>query len=276
LLSYKDGYYTNGIFLRLNKASEHNGQKRLYHYELGQIIFTPGDRRWVNRGIIDRPFCSYLYAQFGMSYFSRNASLVKWLANVGITGKAALGEQVQNGYHTLMGYSKYPKWDKQIGEAVYANASLLWSPTIMHQKEKNYFDIQPALQATLGTTFTNAKAGIYILAGLFENKDNSALWGGSVQYRKPVLKRDYELFVYCYPQLTLQGYNATIQGPLYNKSTTAITADPARFFFQQAFGFIFSRHRFLFRTEYVYETKETPIQLQNHRYISLQFGYRFK
>ena len=65
LLEKKDGYYTNGMFLKLNAATEKNNHKIINSYELGQMIYTPQDVNFYRDGIgIDRPFCGYLYATY--------------------------------------------------------------------------------------------------------------------------------------------------------------------------------------------------------------------
>lgn len=65
-----DGYYTNGIFLKLNKAAQTRKQKKkIISYELGQLIFTPGSRRISYYSEIDRAYAGYFFYVMAKRFF---------------------------------------------------------------------------------------------------------------------------------------------------------------------------------------------------------------
>jgi len=78
-----------------------------------QGIFTPTD--YDRRDLIedDRPYAAVLL--FGVGYNARNEDrLHTTQLQVGILGPAAMGEQVQNGVHGVIGADKFRGWDNQL------------------------------------------------------------------------------------------------------------------------------------------------------------------
>lgn len=80
----------------------------------GQLLFTPSDKR--TRTLIqdDRPYAGILLASIG--YNARNGQHLRSShIRFGVVGPAALGFQVQNGWHKLFGIEQFKGWDNQLG-----------------------------------------------------------------------------------------------------------------------------------------------------------------
>ena len=80
------------------------GSFRTQRFELvlGQTIFTPQNLRLNPPDPTDRPYAAWLYAGAGLYQETDHRSLDHLQLLVGVVGPAALGEQVQNGFHDLI------------------------------------------------------------------------------------------------------------------------------------------------------------------------------
>jgi lipid A 3-O-deacylase len=267
-----DAYYTNGIFLRLNWAGEKNGRKTVHAAELGQMIYTPLIRKTQSTNDIDRPYCGYLFARYARNKFSPEDALFQYSLTLGVVGNLSLGESMQNSYHRLFDYSRFTGWQYQVQNAVGMDIGLLYARTLW---QNNLGKIVPAAQLSLGTNYTNARLGNYFCLGATEKNSNSALWNARVQTREPALRRKSEFFVYWYPEIILQGYNATVQGGLFSKGQGAVLAQPERWMFQQTVGVCYAETRWTIKAGVCFQDKEALSQKTAQQYGSLQLSYRF-
>lgn len=271
LLQKKDAYYTNGLFIRYTKAGESRGHKLTRSFEIGQMIYTPLIRKTASAADIDRPYSGYLYLGYQQNTFRSGRSVLQTAAKVGIVGSNSFGEELQNSYHSLLGYGPFYGWKYQVRNALGLDLGLSYARTVF--EDSSWIQWVPRADINLGTTFTNAKLGAYLCIGSFENHQNSALWNARVQKRPATTRRNHELFVYWYPQLIFQGYNATIEGGLFSKGNGAVLGQTNRFMFQQNWGLCFAKGRVTTRIEVVYQTREAVAQTLPQRYASLQFSY---
>ena len=121
-----DRYYTNGLKIgwtsgtdmvpapleRVGRALWGDGQMRI-SFDLTQQIYTPADTESGNPPPEDRPFAGVLLGNFGLwSDTATTRSTVDF--SLGILGPAALGEQVQNGFHSLIGQGEVHGWGTQL------------------------------------------------------------------------------------------------------------------------------------------------------------------
>ena len=271
LLKGSDAYYTNGIFLALRTAREKKGRKIVNAYELGQMIYTPLIRKTTGPEDIDRPYCGYLYLHYTQTQFYHK-SVLQYSGGVGEVGTDSFGENVQNSYHKLLGYSRFSGWQYQVQNALGIDMGISYAHTLF--EDSSWIKLMPVVQANLGSTFTNAKLGAYLCLGSFENNTNSALWNARVQTKNTETRKNHELFLYWYPQLILQGYNATVQGGLFNKGTGAVLKDLQNLMFQQSFGLCYAEGKWTTNFAIVYQTKEAVTQKRAQEYGSLLVSYR--
>lgn len=82
-------------------------------YVLGHSIFTPDDIETVEPIDDERPYAGWLYG--GVALVSETANrLDTWELDLGIVGPSARGEEVQNGFHTLIGVDEANGWENQL------------------------------------------------------------------------------------------------------------------------------------------------------------------
>ena len=273
LFQEKDAYYTNGFFLKLTTAGKEEGNKITRSYEIGQMIYTPLLRKTTGPSDIDRPYCGYLFLKYHQSQFLKNDGLLQLTASLGMLGSASYGEDVQNGYHTLLKYARFGGWQYQVQNAVGIDIGIEYARTVI--EDSLWIKLVPVAQMNLGTTFTNAKLGAYLCIGRFEKNNNSALWNARVQNKATYIRRKYELFVYWYPQCIFQGYNATVEGGLFSKGSGAVLGKTAPWMFQQNLGVCYAQGRWTTKLELVYQSREAVAQINTHQYGSMELGYRF-
>jgi lipid A 3-O-deacylase len=121
-----DRYYTNGFKLgwvsgtdrvpgaleTMGRALWGDGQMRI-SFDLTQQIYTAKDTASGNPPRGDRPFAGVLLGNFGLwSDTATTRSTVGF--SLGMLGPAALGEQVQNGFHDLIGQGHVHGWGTQL------------------------------------------------------------------------------------------------------------------------------------------------------------------
>ncbi len=137
-----------------------------YGVSLGQNIYTPDDtsRRTPISG--DRPYAAWTYMSF--SLLTDTGSRLDTLAlDVGLVGPAALGEEVQNSVHRLMGVDNADGWDNQIANEPGVN--LVWERKWRMGTQFGLggfgVDMTPHVGASLGNVFTYAGTGVAFRIG---------------------------------------------------------------------------------------------------------------
>ncbi len=272
LLQKNDAYYTNGLFFSFAKAKEKNGRKLINHFEIGQKIFTPLNRKVENTLQIDRPYCGLLSFKFSQTKFLKDESV--WQYRIGFyqTGDASFGESVQNAYHKLFKYARFNAWYFQVQDAFAFDLNINYARTIY--EDTTLFKIMPNAELTVGTAFINAGIGITANIGKFEKNSNSALWNARIQSKASPKKSNRECFFYMQPKLLWQGYNITVQGNMLQKDAVAKLQEPARWVFQHTMGICYATGRWTTKAAWIYQTIEAQTQIRDQQYGSLSLSYR--
>ncbi len=93
-----------------------SGSRVHWFAELGQSIFTPVNKDLRVPDPNDRPYAGWLYAGFGYLRDTDARRLDHVQVSVGVVGPHAYAEQVQNGFHDLVGLgdSDVKGWDHQL------------------------------------------------------------------------------------------------------------------------------------------------------------------
>jgi hypothetical protein len=131
-----DRHYTNGLKLsflgttRLDESPDfirgvtkliptlrHDASRQLYKagVSLGQNIYTPSNTDPIVAQPEDRPYAAWLYVSLDLQAKSADGKLLRMVSlAVGMVGPAALGQQVQNGFHDLIDEPHAEGWDTQL------------------------------------------------------------------------------------------------------------------------------------------------------------------
>ena len=124
-----DRYYSNGVLLSWRSPSANlpafvawadsaldivtgPGNTR-WGFSFGQNIYTPQEKYINPPDPRDRPYAAHLYGALSLD---RTTAKTLTLAELqfGVVGPSALGEEVQNNYHRLIGVRRLDGWDSQL------------------------------------------------------------------------------------------------------------------------------------------------------------------
>jgi lipid A 3-O-deacylase len=122
-----DNYYTSGeriaytsptgqvpgLLASLGHTLLGDGQQR-FAVELSQNIFTPLNDKLANPPLNDRPYAAVLMGTISLIQ-DTDTTRTALALGLGVIGPDALGRQVQNGFHTLIGQGSVGGWNTQIG-----------------------------------------------------------------------------------------------------------------------------------------------------------------
>ncbi|WP_107038923.1 lipid A deacylase LpxR family protein [Brumimicrobium mesophilum] len=207
--------------VRYGMAIEHNS-------------FTP-DRYFVPEiQFGDRPFASTLSLKsFMISVLSANASRFTSSFSLGMIGPAALGEEIQAGIHKVTNSATPRGWGNQIQNDLVLNYEIAYEKRLM--RFRNLFSIQAEANAKIGSIYTNATIGMNTSVGILNNAFS-------------VLKssRNFNLYLFFQPLIHVIGYDATLQGGLFNEDSpyTISSGDIERFTGQLNYGVVLKTKSF--------------------------------
>jgi lipid A 3-O-deacylase len=154
----------NSTFLSHRHTSETDD--RLEWTILGQSIFTPQNHRVSNPSLNDRPYAGWLYTGLNFIQDSDAQQLTSLEFLAGIVGSWALGRQLQNNFHALVGEPLARGWNHQLGNEFGFTASWERKWRFNHELGKGYsWEIIPDAGITAGNVFTFAEAGFLVRWG---------------------------------------------------------------------------------------------------------------
>ena len=148
----------------------HTGDVSAVQFSVGQSIFTPEDT--VASGLLrnDRPYAGWLYGsaellsryQDGPNHQVGNVLGI----TLGIVGPSARADQVQNGFHDLIGIDKPRGWQNQLKD----EPGILLTYTRRSQYHHDLpggleFETAPHVVGALGNVYTYAGAGMMLRVG---------------------------------------------------------------------------------------------------------------
>jgi lipid A 3-O-deacylase len=143
---------------------------------IGQNLYTPGDTDTTASLFTDRPYAAWLYLGACFQSYrpapaaggARSGALLDTLElTLGMVGPSALGRQVQNGFHHLIGAATANGWNHQIHDEPGLNLvyQRKYRLSTLHAGDGWGADIIPHAGLSLGNIFTYLNAGAEIRAG---------------------------------------------------------------------------------------------------------------
>ncbi|WP_276089056.1 lipid A deacylase LpxR family protein [Pedobacter sp. JY14-1] len=274
-----DRYYTNGLFIYFRHSANQQElkpglEKKIYEFTAGQKMYNPKSGYVPNPLKQDRPFAGYLYGGFALSWFRSNESTWKASAEVGTTGPRSLAEDAQELLHNTIGFYKLGGWEYQIRDEFSVNVSAQYTK-LMYRSAGNDADLSFEGYVNAGTTFSGAGAGVLFRGGrinqLFNSGYTNAVIGNHAKTRG-LIKR--ELFFYAKPQLNFVGYDATVQGSMFN-DRSPVTFGTRKIVFAQQVGVNYSSQRFTLDFGMLFKTREIRSTAVAHQFGSITMFYRF-
>ncbi|MWB93512.1 DUF2219 family protein [Flavobacterium sp. GA093] len=277
--SKNDMYYTNGLelFYRfLSKNSNEKINKKITEFRIGQYLYNP---RYINKDAVsinNRPFAGYLFAEAGRGFFYQNESVLKTDFQLGYLGPNSYGEEVQKGFHNLIGYKKVYGWENQIHNAFAVQGHVLFSKKIFPKKHHDFVDVHFQSEGNIGTIFTGVSTGFLTRIGFKKllSVYDSNLHDASVSAAPQFNVREF--YFYAAPSLNYQLYDATIQGSLFS-NTSPITYHLKPFRFNLEAGFKYRHNNLNLSYTFIYRGKEQKNDaMTGYFYGSIRASYLLK
>jgi len=133
---------------------------------LGQSIFTPRNTLSNTPILNDRPYAAWLYGSMGV--IAETGPVINtYQLTLGVVGPDALGKQVQNSIHDLIGDHTANGWRYQLKNE--PGAVLTYDHKWRGYYQRNpfglSFDATPHIGANLGNVYTNAMTGVMFRLG---------------------------------------------------------------------------------------------------------------
>jgi hypothetical protein len=226
------------------------------------FVYTPGDLRADSILFNDRPYAANF--QIGIKKSKRFPEKKMRLSKysfAGVMGDIAFGNAMQTGIHTVTGNDLPQGWKYQMANEPIFGYQL--------RVEKEIFNLSNVLsgnllsQLQLGNLKTNTSLGAEMRIG-------TKIWK---------LTSDQQMHFSLYSQswVHLIGYDATLQGGLFNKSSVNVlsSSEVNRLVFEQHVGFQIFRNRLSFAFDFAYRTQEYSYGT-NHFWGGLRIARIFK
>lgn len=144
--------YTQGLEVAATFAAAPAGpdDPLTARFAVGQRIYTPRrDSREPLAG--ERPYAAWLYGAAELRSEQGHAEHAFGI-EIGITGPAALGEEVQNGVHHLLGSTRQLGWEHQLGTRVAFRGTY----AVTRQVDVTGVRLTPLAEIGVGTRWTGA------------------------------------------------------------------------------------------------------------------------
>lgn len=181
--------------MKYGLAAEHNG-------------YTPTDYVPANILYGDRPFAGTLSLKsFAIATDTLKKQRLAISLSLGIIGPGAGAGEMQTYIHEHTPNAIPHGWPNQIANDLMLNYQIAYEKQIIGLN--NYLNISATALARLGTVSTKAAAGLTVMTGIFNNPYTS-LTGKN---------KKFQLYMYDHPELSVVGYDATLQGGLFNKES---------------------------------------------------------
>lgn len=173
-----DQYYTAGQRLSYTSGTEQlpafltefgrtvwgDGVQRI-SIDLSQSIFTPRNTQARVPNPLDRPYAAWLHTDASLIHDTDDTRSIIGVS-LGVVGPSALGRQVQNGFHSLIGDGPNLGWRHQLADEPAVELMVQQTYRIpVTQFAGLEVDALPALTAGLGTVRDYVQAGISLRLG---------------------------------------------------------------------------------------------------------------
>jgi hypothetical protein len=198
----------NALFFKPKQAATK------YGLSIEHIGFTPNDYVSEDIQIGDRPFAAAIMLKSFIITTNTDKKLRFTSSfNLGIIGPGAFGEEMQVGIHEATG-NKIPKgWKNQIKNDVVINYEIGYEKQLF--RYTNLVAFQAISNLKIGTLFTNASVGFNSVIGIIDTP-----------FSVIENTKHFKLYAYIQPMATVVGYDATLQGGVFNnKSPYTITSN---------------------------------------------------
>ncbi|WP_396191707.1 lipid A deacylase LpxR family protein [Flavobacterium sp.] len=235
-----------------------------YGLSIEHIGFTPFSIGSPEIQLGDRPFAAAIMLKsFSIATDTIQKSRLVSTLSIGLIGPGAFGKEMQVGIHEATGNTIPMGWQNQIKNDVVLNYELIYEKQLV--RYNNLFALNANTKMQLGTLFTNASVGFNTSFGII----NSA-------FTSVKNKNKFQLYLFLQPSINIIGYDATLQGGLFNdKSPYTISSNSIeRFTAQSNYGLILQTKTLYFEYFIAHLTREFKTG-SSAKYGGIKIGFKF-
>ena len=210
----------------------------------------------------DRPFSSSMSLRFfSIASNAMQKQRIASSVSLGIIGPAAQGEEIQTGIHRWLKNILPKGWQYQVHNDIILNYQLSYEKNLLSKEDVLLINGMAGVKA--GTLNNKITAGLNCMAGHFNNPFSTT--------GKTTKKIEY--YFYSQAQLHAVGYDASLQGGLFNHTSpyTTSAADISRFVFQADAGIVVNFRKLYLCYSQAYLTREFSTGL-HHRWGGISIG----
>lgn len=236
-----DYYYTQGYSFEVGSpVFSHNPLSKIllhlkdseptYGLAFEHFGFTPTSIRSNEILVGDRPFTGViLLKSFATSVDPERRQRLSSVLSTGMIGPAAFAGQMQADIHRRTGNIDPQGWQHQIRNDVAINYELHHERQLV--EVPRVLSIQSNAQLRVGTLSDKVQAGFTLTLGKFDSPLLSS---------KHSTKQNFQFYVYSQSLGAVVGYDATLQGGLFNRNSpyTLKGSELYRFTFQNNYGIV--------------------------------------
>ena len=238
-----DYYYTQGYDLEfVSPALKKNplsavllrlkNSRTKYGISIEHYGFTPTIIRSSSILYNDRPYAGVIMLKsFAMSVDTLHRSRLSSVLSTGMIGPAAFAGAMQKKIHSWTGDAEPMGWQYQIRNDAVINYELSYEKEIFNVP--NIISLHTNSQLRLGTLSDKLQAGATLTLGRFDSPFLA-------QEKKT--RNNYQLYLYMQPLVSVIGYDATMQGGVFNRNSpyTIKSNEINRLTFQNSWGAVLS------------------------------------
>lgn len=268
----EDLYYTQGYTFELVKPwLEKNPANILFIKPANAVIkygvafeqtgFTPTVITAPEILYGDRPFAATIAVKsFVVAIDTINKSQIVSSITLGMIGPAAFGNEMQTGIHKWIDDDIPQGWKHQIRNDVIIDYELAYEKQLL---AANIFALGSYAKVRLGTLNTNVSTGLTMKLGIINDVFSSAN------------KKKFSVYLYAQPVATVVGYDASLQGGLFNTSSpyTIPSSDIERIVLQSYFGLIIKYRGLYLEYSRAVITREFSTG-HSHKWGGFRVGFR--
>ncbi|HXH98999.1 MAG TPA: lipid A deacylase LpxR family protein [Sphingobacteriaceae bacterium] len=279
LATTQDRYYTNGLSITFRHATDQSQlnkklNKKIWEAEFGHKMYNAQSGQITNIDDVDRPFAAYMYVGGGLNWLYNSENSLKLSVHAGTIGPAALGKEVQELLHRIVGFYEIKGWEYQVNNEFGINSTVSYNHFI-HRNKANNTDFTLMSYLNAGNTFTGAGAGLLFRTGFINQLFNSVSTNSIIANNSstaPLNKKEFFFFIK--PSLHLVAYDATVRGGLFIKDKGAVTYGTKPLVFSQELGLNFAKNRWTMNFGVTFKSKEIKSSAKAHQYGAATIYYR--
>ncbi len=273
----KDRDYTQGIYIEkvhpeirhffLTRLLLHPPNSKLkYGLAIEHDAYTPNyiDRPGIQVG--DRPYAATLTLKtFITAVNPKGKKRITTVLTTGVIGPWAGGEEMQRTIHHWINYTQPLGWHNQMSNDLVLNYQINYEKEILTRA--NWLSVSSYSSVRVGTLSDKISSGFSFITGNFDSPYKPAT---------SVLSRKWRWHLYYQPLVSLIGYDAVLEGPVFNHSSpyTIPTGDIRRLSFQHKYGIVLTREGFYIEYFQTGLTEEFNHYIF-HRTGGIQIGFGF-